>query len=184
MSGKREWRNNKISAANNGFIMGMTVKDEAPTADSPEPSFSINGEYWRIEMRSSNGDGPAPTHKPSFADPRNKFKKLDLSFTCFTIVDFQLDKRPSFWEKPNGNWARLELNGWKVHHTRTSNWAQNADLHLNGWQFSDNQQNYVTRASENAYGAQKSVVNSVFVGMTKNTGHRYCSNSFSYGVDN
>ena len=70
-SGKREWRNNKVSASNHGFVMGMTVKDDAPSQDSPEPSFSINGEYWRIDMRSSNGDGPAPTTRPSTDDTRN-----------------------------------------------------------------------------------------------------------------
>ena len=42
VTGKREWRNNKISASFNGFTMDETVKDEEPTAEEPEPQFSIN----------------------------------------------------------------------------------------------------------------------------------------------
>ena len=155
-SGKREWRNNKISASFHGFIMDETVKDDLPSQESPEPQFSINGQAWKVNMRSTNGVGPPPTSRPSTADTR-----------------------PQFWEKPNGNWARLELSGWKVHHTMQKNYARNADIHLKNWQFSDNRQNYVVKATPQIFGAQKSLTDSVFVGMTRNTGHRYCSTSFS-----
>ena len=43
-------------------------------------------------------------------------------------------------------------------------------------QFSDNKRGYVIKATTPLFGAQKSVINSTFVGMTRNTGHRYCSN--------
>ena len=147
-SGKREWRNNKMSACLHGFAMDETVKDQVPTEDMPEPAFSINGIGWKVYMKSMNG--------PTTAGER--------------------DERPNFWAKPNGNWARLELNGWKIHHTINKNWARNADVQVNGWQVSDNLRGYVIKATTPIYGAQKSVINSVFVGMTRNTGHKYCAN--------
>ena len=149
VSGKREWRNNKMSACFHGFTMDETVKDTPYTFDAPEPPFSINGQKkWKVYMKSMNGPENA-------ADP---------------------DERPNFWAKPNGNWARLELTGWKIHHTLNKNWARNADVQVINGQFSDNNRGYVIKATTPVYGAQKSVINSTFVGMTRNTGHKYCAN--------
>ena len=41
VSGKREWRNNKASGCNTGFIMDLSVKDDLPTAQNPRPQFSV-----------------------------------------------------------------------------------------------------------------------------------------------
>ena len=85
------------------------------------------------------------------------------------------DPRPNVWANPLSNWARLELNGWNLHHTMGKNWARNANVHLWGWQFSDNHRGYVIKTTSPIMGAQKSLGGSTFVGMTKNTGHRYCA---------
>ena len=37
VTGQRVWRNNKASAAEHGFIMDNSVKDQLPTADEPTP---------------------------------------------------------------------------------------------------------------------------------------------------
>ena len=37
VTGERVWRNNKASAADHGFIMDNSVKDQLPTADEPTP---------------------------------------------------------------------------------------------------------------------------------------------------
>ena len=55
------------------------------------------------------------------------------------------DPRPNMWANPEGNWAKIELNGWNVHHTMGKNWARNANVHLWGWQFSDNHRSYVIK---------------------------------------
>ena len=57
------------------------------------------------------------------------------------------DPRPNMWANPEGNWAKIELNGWNVHHTMGKNWARNANVHLWGWQFSDNHRSYVIKVS-------------------------------------
>ena len=57
------------------------------------------------------------------------------------------DPRPNMWANPKGNWAKIELNGWNVHHTMGKNWARNANVHLWGWQFSDNHRSYVIKVS-------------------------------------
>ena len=85
------------------------------------------------------------------------------------------DPRPNVWANPLSNWAKLELNGWNLHHTMGKNWARNANVHLWGWQFSDNHRGYVIKTTSPIMGAQKSLGGSTFVGMTKNTGHRYCA---------
>ena len=47
VTGRREWRNNKASACDNGFILDFSVKDEEPTEDSPEPQFIFGAGYAR-----------------------------------------------------------------------------------------------------------------------------------------
>ena len=58
------------------------------------------------------------------------------------------DPRPNMWAQPEGNWAKIELNGWNVHHTMGKNWARNANVHLWGWQFSDNHRSYVIKVRQ------------------------------------
>ena len=57
------------------------------------------------------------------------------------------------------------------------NWARNNYVLISGWQLSDNSRSYIIKAAKPASGSQKSFNNSIFVGMTRNTGHRICKNS-------
>ena len=93
------------------------------------------------------------------------------------------DERPNIWSKPTGNWARLYLTDFKIHHMVDRNWARNADVHCSGWQISDCSRGYVIKAAIPVWGAQKSFTDGVFQGMTRNTGHRYCKNSPYAGLD-
>ena len=47
MTGRRDWKNNKASACDNGFILDFSVKDEVPTENSPEPQFIFGAGYAR-----------------------------------------------------------------------------------------------------------------------------------------
>ena len=145
-TGKREWRNNKMSAAFRGFVMDETVKDEEPTNNAVGPQFTIQ----EVKKNFKSMNGPE---------------------------DGQNDERPNIWAEPEANWARLELNGWKIHHMTDKNWARNNYVLISDWQLSDNSRSYIIKAAKPAAGAQKSFNNSIFVGMTRNTGHRTCKNS-------
>ena len=99
----------------------------------------------------------------------------------------------------------MYLTGFKIHHMNEKNWARNAHVEISGWQMSDNTRSfgfskkensqttvqnwrfvelifqksiysYVIKACKPAAGAQKTFTDSVFVGMTRNTGHRLCNN--------
>ena len=88
-----------MSAANRGFVVDETVKDQEPSAESIEPQFAIQGKDWKIGLKSLN-------------DPENG----------------QNDERPNLWAKPETNWARLEFHGFKIHHMNEKNWARNSDV--------------------------------------------------------
>lgn len=88
-----------MSAANRGFVMDETVKDQEPSADSIEPQFAIQGKDWKIGLKSLN--------EPEYG---------------------KNDDRPNLWSKPETNWARLEFHGFKIHHMNEKNWARNADV--------------------------------------------------------
>ena len=62
-----------------------------------------------------------------------------------------------------------------MHHTNEKNWARGADMHLDGCQFSDNTRGWVHKGTGPTPGATKSLTNSIFVGFTKNTGHKFCT---------
>lgn len=53
-----------------------------------------------------------------------------------------------FWAKPWGNWAWHYLQDWKIHHTWEKNWARNGEIHMDGWQFSDNTRGYIIKSSK------------------------------------
>ena len=53
-----------------------------------------------------------------------------------------------FWAKPWGNWALHYLQDWKIHHTWEKNWARNGEIHMDGWQFSDNTRGYIIKSSK------------------------------------
>ena len=42
---------------------------------------------------------------------------------------------------------------------------------------SDNSKGYIIKAAAPVIGAQKSITNSVNIGMTRDTGHKYCKNN-------
>ena len=100
------------SSCHRGFVMDDSVKDQLPTADDPAPQFSL-GSTWKIPFRSLNDDPTWPEG---------------------------VDERPNFWARPEGNYAQLEMNGWKVHHTNEKNWGRNCLLFYDDWQLSDNSQ--------------------------------------------
>ena len=168
VTGIREWRNNKASASFQGFTMDETVKDDLPSEAHPEPQFSIN-----------DVDNEVKVYLKSMEEPEEYMTvpNCDSGPSCNgPDDDYKLnDPRPNVWSNPLSNWARLELNGWNLHHTMGKNWARNANVHLWGWQFSDNHRGYVIKTTSPIMGAQKSLGGSTFVGMTKNTGHRYCA---------
>ena len=123
--------------------MDETVKDEEPTAEEPEPQFSINDLDIKVSFR---------MHKRG-----RTFKSVKVYLKSMNDPDtYELaphggvksnDPRPNMWANPEGNWAKIELNGWNVHHTMGKNWARNANVHLSGWQFSDNHRSYVIKVS-------------------------------------
>ena len=70
-----------------------------------------------------------------------------------------------------------------MHHTNEKNWARGADMHLSGCQFSDNTRGWVHKGTQPTPGATKSVTDSIFVGFTKNTGHKLCTHDASLDYD-
>ena len=48
----------------------------------------------------------------------------------------EVDPRPNLFDEPLTNWAHLELDGWKIHHTTQVNWARNVEVDIINWQFS------------------------------------------------
>ena len=93
------------------------------------------------------------------------------------------DPRPNLWQKPESNWAKIEFNGLNMHHTNEKNWARGADMHLQGCQFSDNTRGWVHKGTAPTPGATKSVTDSIFVGYTKNTGHKLCTHDSNLDYD-
>ena len=94
----------------------------------------------------------------------------------YTAAEYNDDPRPNLWKKPGGNWARIEFNGLNIHHTNEKNWARGADFHVDGAVFSDNSRGWIHKGTSPTPGSTKSVTNSVFVGFTRNAGHKYCFN--------
>ena len=88
--------------------------------------------------------------------------------------DDGVERRPNFYSMPHGNWARLKLKGWKIHHTSEKNWARGIHLEHDGWQISDSIRGLIVKALGPTAGAWKTVTNTLFVGMSKNTGHKLC----------
>ena len=109
LTGLREWRNNKMSACWRGFVMDETVKDQEPSEEIPEPQFSMGESEWKIALRSM----PEPESGVT-------------------------DTRPNGWDSEHFNWAKLHLNGFKIHHMEEKNWARNAHVEISDWQLSDN----------------------------------------------
>ena len=156
-TGRREWRNNKASAATYGIIRSGTVKDDGPTAFHNAPFLSMLPEgdptglkYTAMPEKWQDGD-----FKP------NEDRKID-------------DLRPNLWERPESNWADEYFVGFKVHHTTKTNKIEGANVHLENWQVSDNAKGFESVTSEGVYGAKKTITDSTFVGFTKNTGHMRC----------
>ena len=93
------------------------MKDEVPTAASPAPQFS-KGSAWHNAARPMNDD----------------------------FNDDGVERRPNFYSMPHGNWARLKLKGWKIHHTSEKNWARGIHLEHDGWQISDSMRGLIVKA--------------------------------------
>ena len=156
-NGRREWRNNKASAATYGMIRSGTVKDDGPTAFHPAPFLSMLPEddptglkYHSMPEKWQEGD-----FRP------NEERKID-------------DLRPNLWERPESNWADEYFVGFKVHHTTRSNKIEGANVHIENWQVSDNAKGFELVTSEGVFGAKKTIKDSTFVGFTRNTGHMRC----------
>ena len=94
----------------------------------------------------------------------------------YTAAEYNDDPRPNLWKKPGGNWARIEFNNLNIHHTNEKNWARGADFHVDGAVFSDNSRGWIHKGTSPTPGSTKSVTNSVFVGFTRNAGHKNCWN--------
>jgi len=59
------------------------------------------------------------------------------------------EKRPNQWSVPEGNWAVMHFDNWKIHHTYEKNWIRNALILMDGWQFSDNQRGWIIKSGFN-----------------------------------
>ena len=87
------------------------------------------------------------------------------------------DPRPNLWTtKDHGrnNFAVLNFDDWKIHHTWSVNWIRNAISLSTGWQMSDNRRSQLLKGSNRIPGAYKNFNNGLFVGFSRNTGHRKC----------
>ena len=180
--------------------MDETVSDLEPNATHPEPQFSINNVDSKVKVYLKsmnepeaytmvpNGPNSAEENGPNYNYWLRLVFKMMLGpllvlnligrgcpLVSISLKTFLSDPRPNVWANPLSNWAKLELNGWNLHHTMGKNWARNANVHLWGWQFSDNHRGYVIKTTSPIMGAQKSLGGSTFLGMSKNTGHRYCA---------
>ena len=58
---------------------------------------------------------------------------------------------------------------------------RNGEVHMDQWQFSDNRRAYQIKSAKPVPGARKSITNSIFVGFTKNTGHKVCRYQYDNG---
>ena len=120
--------------------------------------------------------------------PSEQFKVPQFSLgtdwkLALKSLNDEFGRVPNFWAKPSGNWARIELTGWKIHHTVGKNWGRNADVHYDDWQLSDNCRGFIIKAASPTEGASKSFTNSLFVGMSKNTGHKLCLDDYNNGAN-
>ena len=70
-----------------------------------------------------------------------------------------------------------------MHHTNEKNWVRGADIHLSGCQFSNNMRGWVHKETAPTPGATKSVTDSIFIGFTKNTGHKVCTHDKTLTYD-
>ena len=68
----------------------------------------------------------------------------------------------------------MNFDHWKIHHTWNVNWIRNAISLSTGWEMSDNRRSQLLKGSNRIPGAYKNFNNAVFVGFTRNTGHRIC----------
>ena len=87
------------------------------------------------------------------------------------------DPRPNLWTTEShgrNNFAVLNFDHWKIHHTWNVNWIRNAISLSTGWEMSDNRRSQLLKGSNRIPGAYKNFNNGLFVGFTRNTGHRTC----------
>ena len=128
--------------------MDEGVRDSEPSEQNPEPQFISGSGDWKVVHRSLNG----PENIGCF------WKKK----TLFNCILGDTDERPNIWSKPTGNWAKLYLTDFKIHHMVDRNWARNADVHCSGWQISDCSRGYVIKSAIPVWAAQKSFTDGVF----------------------
>ena len=91
------------------------------------------------------------------------------------------DPRPNLWTRKDhgrNNFAVLNFDNWKIHHTWNVNWIRNAISLSTGWELSDNRRSQLLKGSNRIPGAYKNFNNALFVGFTRNTGHRVCNSKF------
>ena len=102
-----------------------------------------------------------------------KFTNTDFK----ELKDMNKDHRPNLWTKKahgRNNFAVLNFDNWKIHHTWNVNWIRNAISLSTGWELSDNRRSQLLKGSNRIPGAYKNFNNALFVGFTRNTGHRTC----------
>ena len=71
------------------------------------------------------------------------------------------DLRPNLWERPESNWADEYFVDFKVHHTTRSNKIEGANVHIEGWQVSDNAKGFELVTTEGSFGAKKTIKDGV-----------------------
>ncbi|CBY20187.1 unnamed protein product [Oikopleura dioica] len=154
VSGRREWRNNKASAAQWGFVFQWHVQDEGVSEEFPQSQFSMlraGPTYAAMNEEWDNGN----------FDPDSDDRAI-------------ADLRPNVWTSPSANWADQYFVGFKMHHIANKNTIAGAANHLEGWQVSDCFKGYELQATRNTIGSTRSIKDSTFVGFSKNTGHQRC----------
>ena len=111
----------------------------------------------------------------SIKDHPAKFKDPTPFLSRARKTNMMRSQSENGWWSDGGNGKKtVELTGWKFHHTYgPAAWIRNAEVVVKNAQFSDAAESIVFPSVE-AWGARKTLKNSLIVGFSKNTGPFSC----------
>ena len=146
----------------------------ARTAPLPDPVTGLN--EWRNNKASAAKYGLQLDDSIQDEKTGKKFPNPQYSRSTRQNTNWMKSMSKEGWWSNNGQGkTTVYLTGWKMHHIyHQGAWIRNADVRVSNAQFSDIAQSLIFPSVDNSWGAQKVIKDSLFVGLSRNTGPWSC----------